>query len=194
MRAELKHLQEELKATVIYVTHDQLEAMTMSDRVAIMNQGVLQQYGSPNDVFHKPANTFVASFMGSPPMNLLPAEVVQENGACGLSGDGFSFRPTSPRVQSILRNAPHKNLILGVRHTGIPLQLHEGEGNITASVYAVEPTGDISFVHVKVGEQLVISSTPNVGFHARAGDTVALKVVEDQMHIFDSASTASLMQ
>jgi multiple sugar transport system ATP-binding protein len=194
MRAELKHLQEELKATIIYVTHDQLEAMTMSDKVAIMNLGVLQQYDSPYAVFHSPANTFVASFMGSPPMNLLTAEVVQENGTCRLSGDGFLFRPASPRVQSILRNVPRKELILGVRHTAIPLISQGEEGIIKASVYAVEPTGDISFVHVKVGDQLVITSTPNVGFRARAGESVTLGVVEDQMHIFDAASTASLMQ
>jgi multiple sugar transport system ATP-binding protein len=194
MRAELKHLQEQLNATVIYVTHDQLEAMTMSDKVAIMNHGVLQQYASAHDVFHKPANSFVAGFMGSPPMNLLPAEIVQENGTCHLSGDGFMVRPASERLQSTLRGAPNKKIIMGVRHTGLPLATGSSNGSIPGSVYTVEPTGDISFVYVMVGNQMVISSTPNVAYAAKVGDAVALRVDEDALHLFDAVSTATLLQ
>jgi multiple sugar transport system ATP-binding protein len=102
MRAELKHLQEELKATVVYVTHDQLEAMTMSDRVAIMNGGQLQQYGSPAEVYHKPANAFVAGFIGSPSMNLIPVDLIQENGNYRLQNENFQFTPQTARLQSVL--------------------------------------------------------------------------------------------
>jgi multiple sugar transport system ATP-binding protein len=192
MRAELKVLQEELKATVVYVTHDQLEAMTMSDRVAIMNHGVLQQYASPDEVFHKPANTFVAGFMGSPPMNLLPAEIVQDNGACGLVGEGFRFIPQSERLQSILRSAPNKKLVMGIRHTGVPLRTNGAGEGIQAQVYAVEPTGDLTFVHVRLGEQLVTASTDDMRFPARMGDQIGIGFSESHLHLFDADSTLTL--
>lgn len=189
MRAELKHLQEELKATVIYVTHDQLEAMTMSDRVAVMNHGKLQQYATPDEVFHKPVNTFVAGFMGSPPMNLIPTNIVQENGACDLVGDGFRFRPDSPQIQSTLRNAPKQKLILGIRHTGIPLL---PSGGIPAQVYTVEPTGDLTFVHVRVGEHLITASTDQMNFKMRMGDAIGINFNENHLHLFDADTSLAL--
>jgi multiple sugar transport system ATP-binding protein len=192
MRAELKHLQEELSATVVYVTHDQLEAMTMSDRVAIMNHGRLQQYGTPAEVFHQPANAFVAGFMGSPPMNLLPVEVAQDNGRCDLIGDGFRFTPESPRIQSILRDAPGNKLILGVRHTGVPLLTSVEDKVIPAEVYAVEPTGDLTFVHVRLGDNLVTASTDNIRFSARMGDRIGIRFSEDHLHLFDASTSATL--
>jgi multiple sugar transport system ATP-binding protein len=188
MRAELKHLQEELKATFIYVTHDQLEAMTMSDKVAIMNQGKLQQYASAEEVFHHPANTFVAGFMGSPPMNLIPAEVVHNNGNYDLQGDGFRFTPDSPRLQSILRTAANQKLIVGVRHTGIPL-LSSNEG-IPARIYTVEPTGDLTFVHFHVGDHLLTASTER--FQANMGDPIGIRFSEDHLHLFDADSSLAL--
>jgi multiple sugar transport system ATP-binding protein len=192
MRAELKHLQEELQATVIYVTHDQLEAMTMSDKVAIMNHGVLQQYASPSEVFHKPVNVFVASFMGSPPMNLLPVEIEHGVDTYYLVGKGIRFAPHSPRLQMILRDAPHKKLILGVRHTGIPLASKSEGGDIQAEVYTVEPTGDVTFVHVRIGDQMAISSTTDSAVHPHMGEHVNLRLNEDQIHLFNAETTASL--
>jgi multiple sugar transport system ATP-binding protein len=189
MRAELKHLQEELKATVIYVTHDQLEAMTMSDKVAVMNHGKLQQYATPDEVFHKPANSFVAGFMGSPPMNLIPATIEQENGTSYLSGNGFRFAPKSPRLQNILRTAPNRNLIIGVRHTGIVLKPTEGE-MITAEVYTVEPTGDLTFVHVRLGEHLLTASAPH--FVGHMGDPVKIQFSDSHIHLFDADTTVAL--
>ncbi len=191
MRAELKHLQAELEATVIYVTHDQLEAMTMSDKVAIMNHGVLQQYASPTDVYHKPANVFVASFMGSPPMNLLPVQIVQDGGL-HLVGEGFRIQPSSARLQAILKAAPNPKLVLGVRHTGIQLAQPAQNNVVTAEVYTFEPTGDVTFVHVMLGKQMIISSTTDSSFQARMGEMVKLHLNEDQIHLFDADSTHCL--
>jgi multiple sugar transport system ATP-binding protein len=191
MRAELKHLQEELQATVVYVTHDQLEAMTMSDKVAVMNLGRLQQYGSPHEVFHRPANTFVASFMGSPSMNLLPASIVQENGHCRLVSDAFQYAPQSPSVQALLRSAPHKNVILGVRHTAIPLLPATSEG-IRGEVYTVEPTGDVTFVHVKLGEHLITISTDDIDYRVQMGESVGLNFDEAHLHLFDAETSQAL--
>jgi multiple sugar transport system ATP-binding protein len=194
MRSELKHLQHELGATVIYVTHDQLEAMTMSDKIAVMSQGKLQQYGTPTDVFHHPANTFVASFIGSPPMNLVQVRIRHEDDKYALTSPAINYVPQSSRVQSILARAPHQDVVLGIRHTAIPLHPNAtaNGSSIPGEIYTVEPTGDITFVHVKLGDQLVISSTPDAAYKARMGEPIALKLDEEQIHIFDADSTASL--
>jgi len=192
MRAELKHLQEELKATVVYVTHDQLEAMTMSDRVAIMNGGRLQQYGSPAEVYHKPANAFVAGFIGSPSMNLIPVDLIQENGNYRLQNESFHFTPQSPRLQSVLNSSPSKNLILGVRHTAIPLLPATTAEGIPAQIYTFEPTGDVTFVHLQVGEQLITASTDDPEFQAHTGDKLIIRFDENRLHLFDAETTLAL--
>jgi len=198
MRAELKHLQKELGATVVYVTHDQLEAMTMSDKVAIMNHGVLQQYGTPDEVFHKPANTFVAGFMGSPPMNLLSTIIESEDGDPVLIGDGgLRFRPKTPQIKAALRNASSSRVILGIRHTAIPI-VQNGAADasadaVPAEIYTVEPTGDVTFVHVRVGQHLITSSTNDLRFAGRIGDRVGLNIDESHVHLFDAETTQSLL-
>lgn len=198
MRAELKHLQEELGATVMYVTHDQLEAMTMSDKVAIMNHGVLQQYGTPNEVFHKPANSFVAGFMGSPPMNLLSTTIQYEDGDPVLVGEGaLRFRPKTPRIKAVLQNAPNRRVIFGIRHTAIPIAQNgaadDSADAVPAEIYTVEPTGDVTFVHVKVGQHLITSSTNDMGFTGRIGDHVGLRFDENHIHLFDAETTQTLL-
>lgn len=192
MRAELKHLQEELGATVVYVTHDQLEAMTMSDRVAIMNGGKLQQYGSPNEVYHRPANTFVAGFIGSPSMNLLPVTVTQENGHYRLQNDNFRFVPQSSRIQAVLDAAPSQKLILGIRHTSIPMLPAGTPEGIPAQVYTVEPTGDVTFVHLQIGNQLITASTDNPHFQAHHGENLVVKFDENRLHLFDAETNLTL--
>ncbi len=196
MRSELKHLQVELGATVVYVTHDQLEAMTMSDKIAVMSQGKLQQYGTPHEVFHRPATTFVASFLGSPPMNLLSMRILHEDGQYKLSGRSIEYTPQSARLQAILARAPRPDVVLGVRHTAMPLALNGDASSanvIPGSIYTVEPTGDVTFVHVKLGDHLVISSTSDSTYTARTGEPVALKLDEDQLHIFDAETTTTLI-
>jgi multiple sugar transport system ATP-binding protein len=198
VRAELKHLQKELGATVVYVTHDQLEAMTMSDKVAIMNHGVLQQYGTPDEVFHKPANTFVAGFMGSPPMNLLSTIIESEDGDPVLIGDGgLRFRPKTPQIKAALRKASSSRVILGIRHTAIPIVQNgaadESADVVPAEIYTVEPTGDVTFVQVKVGHHLITSSTSDLRFSGRIGDRIALAFDESHVHLFDAETTQSLL-
>ncbi|MBL8130452.1 MAG: TOBE domain-containing protein, partial [Anaerolineae bacterium] len=190
------HLQVELGATVVYVTHDQLEAMTMSDKIAVMNQGKLQQYGTPDEVFHHPANTFVASFIGSPPMNLLSMIITRDGDRFVLQGRGTQYAPVTPRLQGILARAPKQNVVLGIRHTAMPLALNGSGsgGTIQGEIYTIEPTGDVTFVHVRLGEQMVIASTTDISYRARPGDPVALRLDEDHIHIFDAESTASLTQ
>ncbi len=134
MRVQIKHLQRQLKVTTIYVTHDQIEAMTLADRIVIMNKGVIQQVGTPDDIYSDPANTFVAGFIGGPPMNLIDG--VAENG-----------RFTAPGITAPCPAALRGPVTLGVR----PEDCQIGGDNLTGSVYGVEPTGDITYLTVMAG-------------------------------------------
>ena len=139
MRAELKHMQHDLGVTTIYVTHDQVEAMTLAHRVAVMDHGVLQQIGTPREVYDDPANLFVAGFMGSPPMNFLHGRI--ENGR--FVGEGVSL-PLEGQPES-------RDAVLGFRPEDAELT-DSGAGLFDATVFAAELTGDVTLVTIDVGE------------------------------------------
>jgi multiple sugar transport system ATP-binding protein len=121
MRSEIKRFHHELNATVIYVTHDQLEAVTMADKMAVMNGGFLQQYDAPDVVFSDPVNTFVASFVGSPAMSLVPAEAAQRGGDIWLtSPDGWELKLSPENGRKALA-ATTRKVVLGARHSTIAL-------------------------------------------------------------------------
>ena len=161
MRSELKRFHQDLNATVIYVTHDQLEAVTMADKMAVMRGGVLQQYDSPEHVFANPVNTFVAGFVGSPAMSLVSAKV--RHGRCvaprwkgPVGGDASCPRRMRGRRCRRARNS----VIMGARHSTILLHATDKPGAISSRVYTVEPTGDITYVHVFLGESIIVVSVP----------------------------------
>ena len=130
MRVQIKHLQRQLKITTVYVTHDQIEAMTLADRIVIMQNGAIQQIGTPDEIYNDPANTFVAGFIGAPPMNLIKGRV-----------DGGTFKARGCEVHDVA--VPDGNVTLGVR----PEDCIVGDGeNMKALVYGVEPTGDMTFL------------------------------------------------
>jgi multiple sugar transport system ATP-binding protein len=187
MRAELKRFHQDLNATVIYVTHDQLEAVTMADRMAVMQGGVLQQYDTPEMVFEHPANVFVAGFVGSPAMNLLPARF--EGGTLiGPTGWRLDLSPANAAKASA---ATSRELILGARHGTIGLGAEAAPGMVPGRVYTVEPTGDITYVHVRLGaETVVISVPPEMKLLPDA--PVWLRFNQDRLHLFDAASGRAL--
>jgi multiple sugar transport system ATP-binding protein len=181
MRAELKLLFDRLETTVVYVTHDQVEAMTMSDRVAIFDKGVVQQVGSPLELYEKPVNMFVAGFLGSPPMNFLDAEVADGR----LSGSDFSFG--LPEWAGGL--ARGSSVVLGVRPED--LTLREESGPATVPITLVEPMGSSTIAYTRLGEKLVAIETDK---HTRlnAGSSVALDIDPNRLHVFDVATGSSL--
>ncbi|MEZ5666966.1 MAG: ABC transporter ATP-binding protein [Alphaproteobacteria bacterium] len=173
MRAELKHMQHELGTTTIYVTHDQIEAMTLAHRVAIMNHGVLQQLGTPREVYNNPANMFVAGFMGSPPMNFVRGRV----------GDG---RFTAPGIDLPVHGSWAGQAVLGFRPEDAVV-VSAAEGTFAARVYAAELTGDVTLVTVALGEDHLAIKMPKefeVGFDSDVG--IGLNM--DHCFLFDADS------
>jgi multiple sugar transport system ATP-binding protein len=187
MRAELKRFHQDLKATVIYVTHDQLEAVTMADKMAVMNGGILQQYDAPERVFEHPVNTFVAGFVGSPAMNLMELEIAGEgDGTALVSSEGWRLA-LSPENAARARKATGKAIVLGARHSTIGLHHEPTEGAVPGRVYTVEPTGDITYAHVHLGTaNVVVSAPPHVRLNP--DDNVWIKFDQNKIHLFDGVT------
>ncbi|MFO7320271.1 MAG: ABC transporter ATP-binding protein [Chloroflexota bacterium] len=153
-RAFLKRLQHELGITAVYVTHDQAEAMALADRIAVMQSGRIMQLGAPLDVYRRPANLFVASFIGSPPMNLLEARV--DIGARRLVINGGASLPLATVGAALAEKLPDRSKVtLGVRPEHVRIETDEAPDSIPGRVYVVEPLGGESLVIAQVGESLV---------------------------------------
>lgn len=174
MRVQIKHIQRKLKITTVYVTHDQIEAMTLADRIVIMKGGTIQQIGTPDEIYSDPANTFVASFIGAPPMNLIDGEI----------RDG-SFVMSDVKVPDvgIKSSGPIK---LGIRPEDCAVVSSKNSShNLIGSVYGIEPTGDMTFLTLRVGETN-IEIKVNREYRSELG--VREKVVFDpkRLYFFDS--------
>jgi multiple sugar transport system ATP-binding protein len=191
MRAELKRFHLELNATVIYVTHDQLEAVTMADRIAVMHLGVLQQYATPDEIYNHPVNTFVAGFIGSPAMNLIRGRVVTENGETAIAGDGGWRLPLDPGPARRALSSDGQ-VIVGVRHRNVLLSLEQVPGWMEGRIYTVEPTGDLTYVHFKLGELLLVASA-EADFRAAPDAPIWLMFDQEHLHLFD-AETEQLLR
>ena len=169
-RAQIKNLSHELAVTTIYVTHDQIEAMTLADRVVVMKQGVVQQVGSPTEIYDRPANAFVASFIGNPAMNLMDGEI-----------SGGTFRAQNVEVSGL--NAPDGKVTLGFRAEDA--EVVESGGQINASIYTMELLGEATMVSVRIGGALV-SVKADKNYRAEIGDMVSINVPQDHCHLFDA--------
>ena len=189
MRAELKRFHIELNATVLYVTHDQLEAVTMADRIAVMNLGVLQQYASPDEIFNRPVNTFVAGFIGSPAMNLIRTQVTQHDSTVGVRGEGWELPLAPERAQQALRSTG--DVVVGIRHGQLNLHRQPVPDAIPARIYTVEPTGDLTYVHLNLGGMVLVASA-GIDFRANADDDVWVEFDQEQMHLFDAQTEQAL--
>jgi len=175
MQIELKSIQHDIGLTFLYVTHDQEEALTMSDRIGVMNAGRIEHIGTPAEVYEHPANAFVAQFIGTPPMNRLPATVT----------DG-ALRTTSFTLPLRTPLADGRRVIVGIR----PEHFTIG-GTIQATVDLVEPIGHESIVYASAGsEKLVAIFDPHDAPHT--GDTIALGIDANRIHLFDAESESAI--
>ncbi len=183
MRAELKRLQRELDATFFYVTNDQIEAMSMADRIAVLNEGVLQQVGAPEQIYDHPANLFVAQFVGNPRINTI--ECVYDDGTL-ISEDNTFTLPLQAWQRETLNNEKRK-LILGVRSEDITVLDAPQQDSITGKVYVLEPLGDRTYVDVEVGGY-TLKVRADAEFQANSGDPIHLLFDIDRVHVFDAES------
>jgi multiple sugar transport system ATP-binding protein len=172
-RAQIKHLQHSLKTTTIYVTHDQIEAMTLADRVVVMNKGVIQQVGTPTEIYDAPANTFVASFIGSPAMNLIDGTLT-----------GGIFEAPHVRIEG-LPGGLSGPVTLGFRAEDA--RIVQGEGQVAAPVYSIELLGEASMISYRIGDALVSIKGPKE-YRAEIDDVVHAAVPAAVCHVFDRTS------
>jgi multiple sugar transport system ATP-binding protein len=191
-RAEILKLQQRLGTTTLYVTHDQVEAMTMGDRIAVMRAGVLQQIGSPEELYTSPRNVFVAGFIGSPSMNLVPAEPSGDGGRPALAHGGFRVE-LPERLAGALPSG--KGAVVGFRPEHLDLardgESRDGDVRIPATVDVVEYLGDEQLLHLHAGEVTLVARVP-VEPRAQPGQDVTLTLPPKRLHLFDSESEESL--
>lgn len=155
MRSELKRLHSETGSTIVYVTHDQLEALTMSTDVAVLHNGILQQLAAPMDLYHRPKNLFIADFVGNPRINLIQGRLVEDQGRVAIEAGGL--RASFPRVSDL--SLVGQEATLGVRPEDIVLSSDPTPEGFEATVYSVLPAGSEWYVRVKVGNDLVTVTT-----------------------------------
>jgi multiple sugar transport system ATP-binding protein len=175
-RAQIKNLSHELAVTTIYVTHDQIEAMTLADRVVVMEKGVVQQVGSPTEIYDRPANTFVAGFIGNPAMNLIEGSVSSR-----------VFTATNTEISGL--NAADQNITLGFRAEDA--RVVDSGGQINAPIYTLELLGDATMVTVRIGSKLV-SVRADKNYRASIDDMVSIEVPAEICHLFDGQTGARI--
>ena len=185
MRTEIKELHQRLKTTSVYVTHDQIEAMTMADQIVVMRDGVVEQRGAPLDLYDRPANLFVAGFIGSPAMNFIPATLRRANGRAEVELEGGARLPAPGGTQG----EDGQRVVFGTRPENLALA-PDGQG-LAAQVVVVEPTGADTQVFAKVGATDV-TAVFRERHEFRAGDAIRLAPDHERTHLFDAASGKSL--
>ncbi|MEX0293238.1 ABC transporter ATP-binding protein [Pseudomonas putida] len=188
MRTEMKLMHQRLKTTTVYVTHDQIEAMTLGDKVAVMKDGIIQQFGTPQQIYNDPANQFVASFIGSPPMNFIPVRLARQDGRLLALLDSGQARCELP-LGVAGDELDGREIILGIRPEQISLGAGEGNGlpGIRAEVQVTEPTGPDLLVFVTLNQTKVCCRlAPDVA--CRVGDSLNLQFDPARVLLFDAAS------
>jgi len=196
MRVELKKLQKRLGITTVYVTHDQVEAMTMSDRIAILNEGRLQQIDTPEAIYARPANVGVAGFVGAPPMNFFDCNIVNRDNGSYLESQYFSLKVPNEMQNLVNSKSVSLELALGVRPDDMEIyRIHSHEapqGSIKAEVYMLELLGGESVVDLKIGEDIFKVRTGSE-FRAEIGEEVYVRFEMSKIHVFDKKTGKAII-
>jgi ABC-type sugar transport system ATPase subunit len=184
MRLELKRLQRELRRTMVYVTHDQVEAMSMSDRICVLREGTVQQVDTPENIYHRPVNRFVATVVGAPPMNFIPARAEHRDGVCRVEHP--LFRVETERGEHVV---PPGECFVGVRPEDVHVSAN-GSG-IRAVVYVTEPLGGETVVDLHVGDRMIKALVPP-HLEFEENQEVRVELDPSRLHVFDEAGDALL--
>lgn len=191
MRAEIKRLHVARGSTSVYVTHDQIEAMSLADRIVIMHDGILQQIGAPDEVYLRPANLFVAQFVGSPVMNVSDVTVTGDNDGAlvNFSGATAGFSVPQEIMNNLAKNSA--DICLGIRSEAVLLSHDHDRGTIEVETTNVEPLGSHDIVDVRIGDETLRARTES-GFVGGAGQKLWAKLDAEQIHFFDRSGGQSL--
>jgi len=191
MRLELKKLHEKMERTSIYVTHDQIEAMTMGDRIVVMKEARVQQVGEPLELYFKPVNRFVASFIGSPTMNFIPARIEGDGDALNVSSRGLTL-PVPPEKATALVSYKGKEVTLGIRPDDLSAADSMDErGTMKASVSVVQPVGNQIYLDVTIGDNDLIASV-SAQTRVTPRQEIILKARLGNLHFFDPVSDKAI--
>jgi len=181
MRAEIKRLHKRLGATSVYVTHDQVEAMTLADRIVVMHDGIIEQIGTPMELFTNPANTFVASFIGSPPMNQMPATIASSSEGLQATVENRSFNlPDGINVED------GQQVVVGIRPEHLTLNPEAGDSTIPISLDLVETLGSEALLHTSIGEHPFIIKTETKGDLEHLSGVYEVYAPSSMVKVFDA--------
>jgi multiple sugar transport system ATP-binding protein len=189
-RAEIARLHQRLGTTTVYVTHDQVEAMTMGERIAVMSEARLQQVGSPQALYDHPDNRFVAGFIGSPSMNFLDVDVTRTGDAVQLKGDGIDI-PLPDRYMAGFKSFSGNKLVAGVRPEHLDVAPNGPSGSLSGNADVVEYLGNEELIHLSVGGHDIVALIGSE-HRVKPGDDLTLHVLLDKVHLFDPESTLAL--
>ena len=199
-RAEIKHLHHEIGATTIFVTHDQVEAMSLADKIVVMHEGLLQQVGTPNEVYNRPKNLFVAGFMGMPSMNLLNAQLISDTGNTVLQIDHTDvvLGLSDEQKAKLNANQQKNGCVLGVRPEHITVSKESVGRKIASDVHLIEPLGAVNILDLSLGthqgkqEPIVLRVRTHPTFKVDIGEKIWLDFDDKQMHLFDRDTELAL--
>jgi len=193
MRAEIKHLHNAMQTTFVYVTHDQAEALTLADRIVVMRDGLIQQIGSPDDVYERPRNMFVASFLGNPAINYLEGVLGRDGAAASFQRGNLSIA-LPPRLASRLAARDGQEAVLGLRPEDVCAAAAAEPGHVMSGVVdSVLPVGSDSFIGLKVeGRDIFVRL--DKGARHKEGTSISLGLVAERLHLFDKQSGMTLLE
>jgi len=192
MRAELKRLQRELGITTIYVTHDQAEAMTMADKIVVLNEGRIQQIGTPSELYHKPSNLFVAGFIGAPAMNFIDSSCKEKDGKIILDAGYFELELPSDIADVVREKALGSEVVIGIRPEHIRLAKPGEKGAFEVEVYVTEPLGGETIIDFRLGEQIHKIKYPGE-IEVMPGDKITIKFDLAYLHVFDKKTGIAIV-
>ena len=191
MRTELKAIHADTGATTIFVTHDQSEAMSMADRIVIMRDGQIEQIGTPDDVYHRSANMFVADFIGMPPTNFFEAQIQQKNGELHLINPLFDFTPTE-QTAALLKNYQKKTVVMGIRPENMLVVDDAKDALFSVPAMVTEPQGSHQIISFKDADGKIIKIIAPPHPPVKAGETVHVAFKHDALRFFDPDTTIAL--
>ncbi|MBT5242462.1 MAG: ABC transporter ATP-binding protein [Rhodospirillaceae bacterium] len=185
MRGELKHLQRRLETTTIYVTHDQLEGMTMADRIAVMHEGVLQQLGTPSAIYNQPVNEFVAGFVGEPPMNFLDCRIERANGTISLVYDEMKLTLDAEQSRVLEAKGAAHDVRIGIRPDDLTISMGADHGmEFSGKIFVTEPLGGDMLIEVDLGRDRMTVKL-KIAELGQPGDPCGIAFNTEKLHVFD---------